>query len=172
MDTAGISDDVSFRLAYDEAVRALRGQADALNGLRQRAGTVLATTLVITSFFGGQALARGATPNSTGWLAVVAFGVAGVLSVVVLFPADLTFSTEIEAVVALVERASPDGAPYRELALALANKYRANNGRIAGMQWIFRVAAITLLVEALLRSCFSRGPRREERRNVSARESL
>jgi len=78
-DTPGVSSDVSFRLAYDEAVRALRGQADAVGGLRQRASTVLATTLVVTSFFGGQALARGVSPNSTGWLAVVAFGVAGVL---------------------------------------------------------------------------------------------
>jgi hypothetical protein len=152
-----MSTDASFRLAYDEAVRALRGQAEALGGLRQRASTVLATTLVVTSFFGGQALARGASPNSTGWLAVVAFGVAGVLSVIVLFPADLRFSTDVESVVGLVERVSPDAEPYRELSLALSRLYTTNNGRIALLLWTFRGAAIALLVEALLWILFLAG---------------
>lgn len=145
-----MSDDVSFRLAYDEAVRALRAQADAHNSLRQRAGTVLATSLLVTSFFGGQAVARGAAPSSTGWLAVVAFVVAGVLSVFVLFPTDLTFSADVSAVVALVEHASVGREPYRELALTLWGQYTSNNGRIARMQWIFRSGAIALLAEALL----------------------
>lgn len=144
-----MSGDASFRLAYDEAVRALRGQAEAVGGLRQRASTVLATTLVVTSFFGGQALARGVSPNSTGWLAVVAFGVAGVLSVLVLFPADLRFATDVETVVEL-ERESAGAEPYRELALRLSKLYASNNGRIAVLLWTFRAAASALLVEALL----------------------
>jgi hypothetical protein len=142
--------DVSFRLAYDEAVRALRAQADAHSGLRQRAATVLATSLVVTSFFGGQAVARNATPSSTGWFAVAAFLVAGALSVYVLFPGDLRFTADIAAVVALVEGAAAERDPYRELALTLASRYAANDGRIARMQWVFRAAAIALLAEAFL----------------------
>jgi len=64
---------LDFRLAYDEAVRALRAQADEHSSLRTRAGTILATSLVVTSFFGGQAVARNAPASSLGWLAVVAF---------------------------------------------------------------------------------------------------
>ena len=66
--------EASFRLAYDEAVRALRAQADEHDSLRTRAGTILATSLVVTSFFGGQALASSEQtgPLSLAWLAVVA----------------------------------------------------------------------------------------------------
>lgn len=145
-----MSEDVSFRLAYDEAVRALRAQAEAHGSLRQRAGTVLATSLLVTSFFGGQAVARGAAPASTGWLAVAAFVAAGVLSVFVLFPTDLTFSSDVGAVVALVERASPDREPYRELALSLWRQCTSNDRRITLLQWMFRTSAIALLAEALL----------------------
>jgi hypothetical protein len=144
-----VSDSTSFRLAYDEAVRALRAQADSLGGIRQRSSTVLATALVVTAFFGGQAVARGAAPSSTGWLAVVAFLVTGVLSVSVLFPTDPAFSMEIGAVVGLVERTDPEHDPLRELTLELAGHYRANSGRIARLQWIFRVAAAALLLEVL-----------------------
>jgi hypothetical protein len=144
-----VGDDSSFRLAYDEAVRALRAQADTLNGVRQRAGTVLATSLVVTAFFGGQAVARGVAPSSTGWLAVVAFFVAGALSLSVLFPTDPTYATDVEAVVALVEHASPERSPLRELALTLVREYRANRTRIARLQWTFRAGAVALLVEVL-----------------------
>jgi hypothetical protein len=122
-----MSDNLSFRIA---------------------AATVLATSLVVTSFFGGQAVARNATPSSAGWLAVAAFLFAGVLSLYVLFPADLTFSTDIAAVVALIERAPPEREVYRELALELSNQHRANGDRLGRTQWIFRAAAIALLAEA------------------------
>ena len=142
-----MGDDPSFRLAYEEAVRALRGQADAHSGLRTRAGTVLATSLVVTSFFGGQAVARNAAPTSLGWLAVVFFLAAGILSVCVLFPTDLAFTTSVDDVIALVEA---DGDPYRELALRLARRHGTNERRIAILQQVFRAAAIALLVEATL----------------------
>ncbi len=144
-----MSHDVSFRLAYDEAVRALGAQAQTLNGIRQRAGTVLATTMVVTAFFGGQAVASGAEPSSAGWLAVAAFIVAGVLSISVLFPTDPTLATDIGTVISLVEEASPEREPLRELALTLSSKYGANEGRIMRLQWIFRAGAIALLVEVL-----------------------
>ena len=138
-----MSDD--FRLAYEEAVRAVRAQADTLAGVRQRAGTVLATSVVVTAFFGGQAVARGAAPSSTGWFAVVAFAVTGALSVAVLFPADPSFTTDVEAVVALAER----GPAEREVALQLWGRYRANSRRLVLLQWLFRAGAVGLLVEAL-----------------------
>ena len=42
--------EASFRLAYDEAVRALRAQADEHDSLRTRAGTILATSLVVSGY--------------------------------------------------------------------------------------------------------------------------
>ena len=143
-----MSNEGSFRLAYDEAIRAVRAQGDAHSGLRQRAATVLATSMVVTSFFGGQAVARNAAPTSTGWLAVAAFLVAGVLSLCVLFPADLTFAPDIAGVGALIERPSPEREAYRELALQLASHHRTNRRRVVAMQWVFRGAAIALLLEA------------------------
>ena len=140
-----MSDDPSFRLAYDEAVRAVRAQAETLAGIRQRAGTVLATSVVVTAFFGGQAVARGAAPSSLGWLAVIAFATTGALSVGVLFPADPTATTDVEAVVALAER----GQAEREVALMLWSQYRENSRNIARLLWLFRAGAIGLLAEAL-----------------------
>jgi len=145
-----VSDDATSRLAYDEAVRALRTQADAFNGVRQRAGTVLATALVVTAFFGGQAVARGSTPTATGWFAVVAFLIAGGLSLAVLFPSDPMFSSDADTIVALVEDAAPGTEPVRDLALALASRHRANSRSIGVLQWVFRAAAAVLLAEVFL----------------------
>jgi hypothetical protein len=140
-----VSEDPSFRLAYDEAVRAVRAQAETLAGIRQRAGTVLATSVVVTAFFGGQAVVRGAAPSSLGWLAVIAFATTGALSVSVLFPADPASTTDVEAVVALAER----GPAEREVALLLWDQYRENSGNIARLLWLFRAGAVGLLAEAL-----------------------
>jgi hypothetical protein len=139
-----------FRLAYDEAVRALGAQADEHGNLRTRAGTILATSLVVTSFFGGQAVARNAPASSLGWLAVIAFLLAGIFSLGVLFPTDLGFASEIGEVVSLIENASAPNDPYKELSLSLASRLDSNRGRLAVMRWTFRASTIAVLAETVL----------------------
>ena len=138
-----------FRLAYDEAVRALRAQADEHSSLRTRAGTILATSLVVTSFFGGQAVARNVPASSLGWLAVTAFLLAGVFSLGVLFPTDLRFASDVREVVSLIENASATKDPYRELSLSLAWRLDSNRRPIAAMRWTFRASAVAVLAETV-----------------------
>jgi hypothetical protein len=138
-----------FRLAYDEAVRALRAQADEHGSLRTRAGTVLATSLVVTSFFGGQAVARDAPASSLGWLAVIAFLVAGAFSLGVLFPSDLRFASDVHEVVSLIEGESETRDPYRDLSLSLASRLDTNSRRIVAMRWTFRASAVAVLIETV-----------------------
>ena len=138
-----------FRLAYDEAVRALRAQADEHSSLRGRAGTILATSLVVTSFFGGQAVARNAPASSLGWLAVIAFLLAGVFSLGVLFPTDLRFASDVREVVSRIENASATKDPYRELSLSLAWRLDSNRRPIAAMRWTFRASAVAVLAETV-----------------------
>ena len=138
-----------FRLAYDEAVRALRAQADEHGSLRTRAGTILAASLVVTSFFGGQAVARNGSASSLGWLAVVAFVLAGVFSLGVLFPTDLRFASDVGEVVSLIENASATRDPHRELSLSLASQLDLNRRRIAAMRWTFRASAVAVLAETV-----------------------
>lgn len=138
-----------FRLAYDEAVRALRAQADEHASLRTRAGTILATSLVVTSFFGGQAVARNGPASSLAWLAVIAFLLAGAFSLGVLFPTDLRFASDVGEVVALIENGTAKD-PYREVALSLAGRLDSNRSRIAAMRWTFRTSAVAVLAETVL----------------------
>ena len=140
----------SFRLAYGEPVRALRAQADEHTSLRTRAGTILATSLALTSFFGGQAVARNAPASSLGWLAVIAFVVAGISSLGVLFPTDLRFASDVGQVVSLIENASPEQEPHRELSLSLARQLDSKRTRIDAMRWTFRASAVALLAETVL----------------------
>jgi hypothetical protein len=142
--------ETSFRLAYDEAVRALRAQADEHGSLRTRAGTILATSLVVTSFFGGQAVARNAPASSLGWLAVIAFLLAGISSLGVLFPTDLRFASDVGQVVSLIENASAKQEPHRELSLSLARQLDSNRRRIDAMRWTFRASAVAVLAETVL----------------------
>jgi len=140
---------LDFRLAYDEAVRALRAQADEHGSLRTRAGTILATSLVVTSFFGGQAVARNAPASSLAWLAVITFLLAGASSLGVLFPTDLRFASDVTEVVSLIENASATKDPYRELSLSLARRLDSNRSRLAAMRWTFRASAVTVLAETV-----------------------
>jgi hypothetical protein len=48
-----------YKVAYDEAVRALSEQRDAIDSFRTRAGLLLSAAAITTSFLGAQALEGG-----------------------------------------------------------------------------------------------------------------
>lgn len=84
------------------------------------------------------------------WLAVAAFLAAGVCSLGVLFPTDLRFGSDVSEVVSLIEHASPERDPHRELALSLARQLETNRTRIGAMRWTFRASAVAVLAETVL----------------------
>jgi hypothetical protein len=106
------------------------------------------------SFFGGQAVARSASGNSPSltlaWLAVIAFLLAGICSLGVLFPTDLRFASDIREVVSLIENGSPEHGPHRELSLSLARQFDSNRSRVSAMRWAFRASAVAVLAETVL----------------------
>jgi len=65
-------DDALYKVAYDEAVRALSEQQAAIESVRTRAGLLLSAAAVTTSFLGAQALQSGSS-TFFSWLALLAF---------------------------------------------------------------------------------------------------
>jgi hypothetical protein len=51
-----VSQDLLYKVVYDEAVRALSEQQAAIESVRSRAGLLLSAAAVTTSFLGAQAL--------------------------------------------------------------------------------------------------------------------
>ena len=92
----------AYKLAYEEARRALDEQERALAELRSRAGVVLGAAAVTTSFFGSRALHAGSIYlvasgklNAAGgsdaldiwsWLAIASFAVLGAAVLWVMWP--------------------------------------------------------------------------------------
>jgi hypothetical protein len=68
-------DHPGYELAYQEARRAITQQQAVLDGLRGRAGTLLAVAVIVTSFLGSIALPADGLIG-LGWFAIVLFLVA------------------------------------------------------------------------------------------------
>src|SRR4051794_23142324 len=89
-----------LKLAYEAARHAIDDQARVLEGLRSRAGTLLAATALVTSFLGGQALTavheRTRAADLHLWsftaLALALFVALAILTFAILLPYRLRFS--------------------------------------------------------------------------------
>lgn len=142
------------QLAYEEAARAIDRQSGSLDGLRRRAGILLAAISLATSFFGGLVLGAGDVRTRVAVAAgfATAFGVlAGGLCVAVLWPrAEWAFNLGATQIVRQLDETKPDEATaYRELALRLHKNYQENRGKLESLFWRFRFACIALAVEAV-----------------------
>jgi hypothetical protein len=78
-------DPEAYRLAYEEATRALDEQQRAVDELRARAGTLFAAAAIATSFFGGQVLHRGHVP-AIAWVAIACFIALAFCVLAILWP--------------------------------------------------------------------------------------
>jgi hypothetical protein len=109
--------DILYRMAYDEAARALSEQQAVIDSFRSRAGLLLSSTAITTSFLGTRFLDGGLT--AANWAALVAFVGAAVASLAILWPQPWEFTANpqdiIEAYIDCEEPAHVDEIPTRAL---------------------------------------------------------
>lgn len=140
-----------YKVAYDEAVRALSEQQGVIDSFRTRAGLLLSAAAITTSFLGAQAL-DGGNSNIAAWLALIGFVGVAAISLAILWP-RLEFTanprdliqTYIEA-----EEPAPIEELHRDLSLHMHNSYVENREGLEQLAVFFQVASGLLTVEVIL----------------------
>jgi hypothetical protein len=89
--------DLLYKISYEEAVRALSEQQGVIDSFRTRAGLLLSTAAITTSFLGARAFDGGATPIV--WLALVGFVGVATVSLGILWPRRWEFNIDPREVV-------------------------------------------------------------------------
>jgi hypothetical protein len=137
------------QVVYDESVRTVDTQRELLEGLRARAGTLLASAFVATAFFSARALARPELP-ALAWIAILLFGVVVLMTLAVLIPWRWTFAHDPHELIAYYLEPEPPPTVeelYRNLA-AWNGVHNLQNGvKLRLMFGAFGVACVALAVE-------------------------
>jgi hypothetical protein len=131
-------------MIHEESVRNLEAQASILDGLRERAGTLLAAAALVTGFLAPPAL-KVSDGSSTSeyhficlsWAATGCFVGAVVASLVVLLPRKWTFGHDAHDLMDKFLETDPPSKP-RELYYHLAyynEKHHKTNAKKMG--WLF-----------------------------------
>ena len=143
-----------YELAYEASVRAVENQAATVESLRSRAGTILAATALVTSFFGGQVLvrARGSPLHFISYTtgALASFIAASSLTLTMLLPFTLRVSLSAAQILSFVEndpRADQltSTKVLREVALQYESMYDSNAGQLRILEACFRLAIVFLV---------------------------
>jgi hypothetical protein len=143
--------DILYRLAYDEAVRALSEQRAEIDSFRSRAGLLLSSTAITTSFLGARSF-DGDGLAVTSWLALLAFVGAAAILLAILWPHPWELNSSprevIEPYIRREEPVSPDEL-HRELSLHMHNSYVENRAGVEHLAVLLQAASGLLVVEVL-----------------------
>jgi len=147
-------DPEAYRLAFEEARRALEDQERAVSELRSRAGSLIAGAAITTSFFGGQALNRDAI-NATGWIAIGCFVLLGLTVLFIVWPRrDWEFALSPQKF--LQTYLEPQDAEplalhliHRDLALHIGSSASSNRSKLRHVMIAFRAGAVLLTAEVV-----------------------
>lgn len=144
--------DLSYKVAYDEAVRALSDQQAAIESFRSRAGLLLSAAAVTTSFLGAQAL-QGRSVSFFSWLALLSFVAVAAASLAILWPRSWEFTANSRAVVERciesVEEVQIEDL-YRDLSLRMQSSYLENHLGLKHLAAFFQVGSALLTIEVVL----------------------
>lgn len=141
-----------YKVAYDEAVRALAEQQAIAESLRNRAGLLLSAAAVTTSFLGAKALEVGA-PSLKAWLALAGFVGVALISLAILWPRSWEFGADSQAVISAhlgADEPPPVEDLYRSLSLAMHRSYLKNRDGVNRIAVYFQVAVCLLTIELIL----------------------
>lgn len=144
----GGKNDALYKVAYDEAVRALSAQQAVIDSVRSRAGLLLSAAAITTSFLGSQALDRASNPAS--WVALASFAAISLVSLAILWPRHWEFSASPNEVISTyVEADEPALAQvlHRDLSLHMNSSYLENLEGLRRLAALLQAAGILLTVE-------------------------
>jgi hypothetical protein len=152
-----------YELAYEASIRAIDDQAKVVDGLRTRAGTLLAAAAVVLSFFAAQALRSASVQDHAPILhsisytsgAIAAFAGVAVLTVATLLPTGFRFSVDAGRMLEIIERRAfddPVGSieAYQVVARQHRWLYAVNQRQIRVLSWCLRGATVCLVAEVAL----------------------
>jgi hypothetical protein len=141
-----------YKVAYDEAVRALSEQQDVIDSFRNRAGLLLSAAAVTTSFLGAQALHEGHS-GLFSWLALAAFVGVAAACLAILWPWRWEFTADPREVIeTYVESAEqlPTEELHRNLSLHMHQSYLENHAGLEQLVVFFQAASCLLAAEVVL----------------------
>lgn len=149
----GVADkDILYKVAYDEAVRALSVQQGVIDSLRTRAGILFSAAAITTSFLGAQAL-DGDNSSLAVWLAMTSFGGVALASLAVLWPHEWEFTTNPQDVIRTyieTEEPAPIEEIHRDLSLHMRQSYLTNLRGREQLAIFFQIASGLLAAEVVL----------------------
>jgi hypothetical protein len=142
---------LEYGISYEEAVRALSEQQGVIDSFRTRAGLLLSTAAITTSFLGAQALDGGATPIV--WLAMAGFVGVATVSLGILWPRRWEFNVDPREVVeAYIEadHLTPIGELHRDLSLQMYGSYVENRQGLGQLAVLVQFATSLLTIDVIL----------------------
>jgi len=146
-----MAEDALYKVAYDEAVRALSEQQAAIESVRARAGLLLSAAAVTTSFLGSQAL-QGGRSSFFSWPALLCFVAVAATSLAILWPRAWEFAAYPSGVVG--GRIDSEDVQvedlYRDLSLRMHGSYLENCLALKHLAAFFQVASALLTIEVIL----------------------
>lgn len=145
-------DDALYKVAYDEAVRALSEQQAAIESVRGRAGLLLSAATVTTSFLGAQAL-QGGSSGPFSWSALLSFVAVAATSLAILWPRSWEFTANSRRVLESCNESAEDihiEDLYRDLSLRMQSSYLENHLGLKHLAAFFQAASALLTIEVVL----------------------
>lgn len=147
-----LTEDPRITLAYDESVRGVVQQQNALDSLHTRAGLVLSAAAITSSLFAAQVLRHG-SPSCLTWNALAVFVVVGVAALYVLWPRHgWRFSNNVPKLLSVwvdKENASID-VMRREVAEFNQGAISDNQELLGRLYLAFQIASGALGIEVVL----------------------
>jgi hypothetical protein len=146
---ANADKDILYRVAYEEAVRALSEQQAEIESFRSRAGLLLSSAAITTSFLGAQSF-DGGNLTVVSWLALVAFIGTAALSLAILrpHPWELTAGSRnvVETYIEGEEPAEID-VIHRDLSIHMQKSYVENRAGVERFAVLLQIASGLLSLE-------------------------
>lgn len=143
---------ILYKVAYEEAVRALSEQQGIVDSLRTRAGLLFSASAITTSFLGAQALDGGHSSLAV-WLAMASFVGVALASLAILWPRQWELSANPQGLIqTYIEIGEPAAIEemHRDLSLHMHDSYSENREGLEQLFAIFQIASSLLTVEVVL----------------------